>query len=102
MAKKEKCTKARLKLNDRDERLEHLSKEERNRVDKIIRAIQKKFPGKVQMFDCVGFEPDAKEVICADKQTTVYYAVDWNYIEILGLSDLEYSIVFDTCGLFII
>jgi len=67
------------------------------RAEKIIEFLKKKFPNKVQMFDCIGWTPDSKKIIYNEDHVKILYAYEWGYIEVLGLSDEEYIKVSKEC-----
>ena len=68
------------------------------RADKIIEILKNMFPKRIQMFDCIGSEPDEKTELFRDEDVVVLYAMAWEYVEVLGLPDNEYRRVFDAIG----
>lgn len=55
---------------------------------------------RIQMFDCIGFIPDPKERLYKNdkSEVAVLHAPDYEYVEVLGLSENEYRYIFKKYG----
>ena len=68
------------------------------RADRIIAKLKSIFPKRIQLFSCLGSEPDEKAELFRDEDVVVLYAIAYEYVEVLGLPDDEYRRVFDAIG----
>ena len=62
-----------------------------DRLNKVAAFLLIKFPKKVQMFDCVGTEPDYKEQIYNEDGVEILYAPICKYVEVFGLDKDEFA-----------
>lgn len=60
-----------------------------SKVEAVSKFLIERFPTGIQMFNCRGIDP--VEIIYCEDDVKVYYSWYWEYIEVFGLSNEEYS-----------
>lgn len=50
------------------------------------------------MFDCYDILGDYKEILYKDNEVEVLYAPYYDYVEIIGLTDIDYNYFFNKYG----
>lgn len=69
-----------------------------NCAKEIIARLKEMFPSRIQMFDCLSWTPDYKVSIYSDDKVDVLYAPYWDYVEVLGVTEEEFDVIFKECG----
>lgn len=76
-----------------------MSKEAKEIVEEILKVIvSKKKDKKIQMFDCYDILGDYKEILYKDDEVEVLYAPHYDYVETIGLTDIDYNYFFEKYG----
>lgn len=67
-------------------------------VEKIIALLKRHFPDRIQMFSSPCMFLDSFVILFHEGDVIVRWCKDWEYVEVLGLSNEDYKKVFDACG----
>lgn len=76
-----------------------MSKETKEIVEGILKVIVSQNKNKkIQMYDCYDILGDYKEILYKNDEVEVLYAPYYDYVEIIGLTDIDYNYFFKKYG----
>lgn len=76
-----------------------MNKETKKKIENVLKVLLfAKEKKKIQMFDCYDIMGDYKETLFENNEVEVLYAPNYEYVEIVGLSDKDYNYFFKKYG----
>lgn len=76
-----------------------MDKELENKINKTLKELlERNEQDKIQMFDCRDIAGDYKESLLDEDNVTILYAPNYNYVEVLGLSEQDYNKIYEKYG----